>query len=113
MPKITKKQALALAKQFDINLETVGIQEWQYGLNVELEHGSKLGPLTNVTKDDLQMTAKIVIAHLMEDVDYYKYLKIMETELEKTLSRGDLFKSEPKQRNKIGSIRVNSFKTHK
>ena len=77
--KITKKQATSLAKKLDINLDTVKIDEWTYGLNVELEHGKKFGAVTNITNNKLMMTAKIVIAHLLEFPDYYKRLKKMES----------------------------------
>lgn len=76
--KITKKQASALAKKLDINLNTINLDEWVYGLNVELEHGKKFGAITNITNNSLILTARIVIAHLLEFPDYYKRLKIME-----------------------------------
>ena len=37
---------------------------------------------TNVTKNALDKTAKIAIAHLIEDPRYYKYLKKMEEKRE-------------------------------
>ena len=40
------------------------------GMNVELEHGL-INPKTNVTDDDLIMTAKIALAHLDEFPNYY------------------------------------------
>ena len=40
------------------------------GINVELEHGT-INPNTNVTNDDLIMTAKIALAHLNEFPNYY------------------------------------------
>ena len=40
------------------------------GMNVELEHGL-IDPKTNVTDDDLIMTAKIALAHLNEFPNYY------------------------------------------
>ena len=40
------------------------------GINIELEHGT-VDPLTNVTDDDLIMTAKIALAHLNEFENYY------------------------------------------
>lgn len=76
--KITKNKALILASIFGINLEVVPVKEWIFGLNVELEHGKKLGVITNISGDNLLMTAQIVIAHLIEDPRYYKFLKRME-----------------------------------
>ncbi len=80
--KVTLKQAKDLAKLFDINLKKVPIEEWKYGLNVELEHGKKFGKITNVTNDNLILTAKIVIAHLTEYPDYYKRLSKLEAKAE-------------------------------
>lgn len=75
--KVTIKQAKELAKKFNINLKVVPLKYWQIGLNTELEHGTKL-PLSNITNNDLILTAKIVIAHLSEYPDYYQRLEIME-----------------------------------
>ena len=47
------------------------------GMDVELEHGS-VSPPTNVTNNDAVMTAKIALAHLNEDADYYQDLAQME-----------------------------------
>lgn len=44
------------------------------GLYVELEHGKKYKQ-TNVTNDGLIKTAKIALAHLLEDPDYYTKLE--------------------------------------
>ena len=53
------------------------MKEFMMGLNVELEHGT-ISPATNVTNDDLIMTAKIVLAHLNELPNYYTLLEEME-----------------------------------
>jgi hypothetical protein len=76
---IGKKLAQDLAKQFHIDLHIIPLDVFQYGLNVELEHGSKFGTLSNITNDDLLTTTRIVIAHLLEYPDYYQRLKKMET----------------------------------
>ncbi len=81
--KITKTQAKQQAKKFKINLDYVPFDEWHYGLNVELEHGKKFGVITNITNDNLDMTTKIVIAHLTEFPDYYKRLLKLETSADK------------------------------
>ncbi len=60
----------------------IDIDTFQYALNVELEHGKRFGKLTNVTNDDLTMTTKIVLAHLLEFPDYYTRLKRMEAKAE-------------------------------
>lgn len=81
--KINKTIANKLAKKFKLNLNTIPIDDWVFGLNVELEHGNKISHLTNITKNNLDMTAKIAIAHLIEDPRYYYYLKMMETKRDK------------------------------
>ena len=81
--KITKSQAIKLAKKYKINLDVIDINEWHYGLNVELEHGTKFGTFTNITNNNLSITAKIVIAHLTEFPDYYKRLLKLETQADK------------------------------
>lgn len=80
--KVTKSIARDIAKKIKLNTEVVDIDTFQYALNVELEHGSKLGNLTNVTKDNLNMTTKIVLAHLLEFPDYYTRLKKLEDKAE-------------------------------
>lgn len=80
---INKKTALSLAKKVNLNLDVVGLDQWIEGLNTELEHGSKLGELTNVTHNNNIITAMIALAHLMEDPKYYIRLKKMEDESKK------------------------------
>jgi hypothetical protein len=50
-------------------------------MDVELEHGTQ-DPDTNVTDDDVLITAKIARAHLNEFPDYYTRLAAMESEAE-------------------------------
>jgi hypothetical protein len=50
-------------------------------MDVELEHGTQ-NPETNVTDDDVVVTAKIARAHLNEFPDYYTRLAAMESEAE-------------------------------
>lgn len=75
---ITSKQAINLARKFNIDLNIVPIDQLIDGLNIELEHGTKFGPLTNITNDNLDKTMRIVLAHIIEDPEYYKYLKPLE-----------------------------------
>lgn len=81
--KISKQLAEELGEKYNINFNVVKFDEWHYGLNVELEHGTKLGSLTNITNNDPDMTTKIVIAHLLEGSDYYRRLYKMEEQMEK------------------------------
>ena len=56
-------------------------EQFRMGMDVELEHGTR-DPQTNVTGDDVIMTAKIARAHLNEFPDYYTRLAKMEAEAE-------------------------------
>lgn len=85
--KVSKSTARDIAKKIKLNTEVIDIDTFQYALNVELEHGSKLGKLTNVTNDNLLMTTKIVLAHLLEFPDYYKRLKKLEDKAEEYWSK--------------------------
>jgi hypothetical protein len=57
------------------------LEQFRMGMDVELEHGTR-DPQTNVTDDDLIMSAKIARAHLNEFPDYYTRLAKMEAEAE-------------------------------
>ena len=57
------------------------LEQFRMGMDVELEHGAR-DPQTNVTDDDVIMTAKIARAHLNEFHDYYTRLAKMEAEAE-------------------------------
>ena len=56
-----------------------GVEQFQAGLEVELEHGAR-DPQTNVSDDDALITGKIALAHLKEFPDYYTRLTAMEKE---------------------------------
>ena len=62
-----------------INWSEVDLEQFRMGLEVELEHGVR-NVVTNVTNDDLVLTGKIALAHLMELPDYYTRLMRMEEE---------------------------------
>ena len=62
-----------------ITWQQFDVEQFQVGLNVEMEHGSH-DPETNVTNDDPLLTGKIAWAHLKEFPDYYTRLKVMEDE---------------------------------
>ena len=62
--------AIKIAKKLGIMFDKFSVNDFLTGLNIELEHG-KVNPFTNVTNDDLEMTAKIALAHLNEHSDYY------------------------------------------
>ncbi len=64
------KDAVDVANELGIEFKNFSIKDLLTGLNIELEHGTR-NPITNITNDDLIMTAKIALAHLMEYPDYY------------------------------------------
>ena len=62
--------ALYVASVLNIKFDKFSKEEFLEGLNIESEHGS-INKETNVTNDDLIMTAKIALAHLNEFPNYY------------------------------------------
>lgn len=81
MKKINKDDAKLIGDQLGIDWKEVDLNEFTDGITVELEHG-KRWPETNVTDDDINLTAKIAWAHLKEFPDYYTRLEKMEKEAE-------------------------------
>ena len=63
------------------NSSPFDVEQFRMGMDVELEHGTQ-DPQTNVTDDDIIVTAKIARAHLNEFPDYYSRLSVMEAEAE-------------------------------
>ena len=57
------------------------VEQFRMGMDVELEHGTH-DLETNVTDDDVDVTAKIARAHLNEFPDYYSRLAVMEADAE-------------------------------
>ena len=77
--------------------------QFRMGMDIELEHGTR-DPETNVTDDDVTMTAKIARAHLNEFPDYYTRLAKMEAEAEgrrtgprRASERADIAAIEPRR----------------
>jgi len=62
--------AIYIANKLGIKFDKFSIQDFLTGLNIELEHGT-INPITNVTNDNLETTAKIALAHLNKFNDYY------------------------------------------
>ena len=79
--KFTTEEARWIGEQIGIDWKVYDIEQFKMGLEVELEHGI-VNPVTNVTNDDLTMTAKIALAHLNEIPDYYTRLQKMEDDAE-------------------------------
>lgn len=86
---INKDDALYIGKKLGLDFKDFSLEDFLVGLNIELEHGT-ISPKTNVTNDDLEMTAKIALAHLNEFNDYYNNdygLPALEKNLESKKSR--------------------------
>ena len=64
------KDAFEVAEILDIKFDKFPPEDLLRGLNIELEHGL-INKSTNVTNDDLLLTAKIALAHLKEFPNYY------------------------------------------
>lgn len=67
---INKDMSLYAANMLGIDFSLFSLDDFNRGMNIELEHGN-INPLTNVTNDDLITTAKIALAHLNEFPNYY------------------------------------------
>jgi DNA-directed RNA polymerase alpha subunit len=79
----TASQAHEVGEQIGIDwtASSFDVEQLRMGMDVELEHGTQ-DPETNVTDDDMNVTAKIARAHLNEFPDYYSRLAVMEAEAE-------------------------------
>ena len=77
----TTSEARQIGEKLGIDWSKFDIEQYQMGLNVELEHGV-VDLHTNVTNDDPLITGKIALAHLNELPDYYIRLDKMEKEAE-------------------------------
>jgi len=81
--RFTLNQARAAGERIGIDWDAspFDLEQFRKGMDIELEHGTR-DPETNVTDDDVTMTAKIARAHLNEFPDYYTRLAKMEAEAE-------------------------------
>ena len=79
----TIEQARTAGEQIGMDWATsrFDVEQLRMGMDVELEHGTQ-DLETNVTDDDVLVTAKIARAHLNEFPDYYSRLAVMESEAE-------------------------------
>ena len=75
--QLTPERVKFLGNLLNVNWQKVDINEFAQGLWTELEHGLLI-PRLNVTNDNLVQTAKVALAHLVEDPQYYTKLKTIE-----------------------------------
>ena len=64
------QDALYAASILEVKFNKFSPEEFLEGINIELEHGT-INPKTNVTNNNLIVTAKIALAHLNEFPNYY------------------------------------------
>jgi hypothetical protein len=83
--KVSREEATIILNQLDAEGLKIDIDQFIAGLEVELEHGTVFKSF-NVTCNHPLLTGKIVLAHFMENLDYYRRLEVMELE-------GDVFKA--------------------
>ncbi len=83
--RVTAEEARIIQQAVGSEAEQISTQEFQMGLEVELEHGTQF-PDANVTNNHPLLTGMIVLAHLKEMLDYYQRLEVAELE-------GDMLKA--------------------
>ena len=83
--EVELKEAAIIREIVGAEALEVSVEEFQRGLEIELEHGIEFSD-ANVTNNHPLLTGKIVLAHLKEMLDYYTRLEVAELE-------GDLLKA--------------------
>jgi hypothetical protein len=83
--KVLPGEAKIILSKVNTDKMKIDLEDFRQGLEVELEHGTRFKD-ANVTNNHPLLTGKIVIAHMKESLDYYKYLEVAEIE-------GDLLKA--------------------
>ena len=84
-PVVLPDEAAVLQKEVGAEALQISVDEFRKGLEVELEHGL-FYPDSNVTNNHPVLTARIVLAHLKEMLDYYARLEVAELQ-------GDMLKA--------------------
>jgi APA family basic amino acid/polyamine antiporter len=79
--RVTSQESSAVLEALHVDLAAVpwDLEQFRMGMESELGHG-RVDPDTNVTDDDLVVTGKIALAHLVEIPDYYTRLAAMEAQ---------------------------------
>lgn len=76
---VNTEEAAVILKALDVKNMDIPLDVFRVGLEVELEHGTMYED-ANVTNNHPLLTAKIVLAHLHESMDYYARLDVAEIE---------------------------------
>jgi hypothetical protein len=95
--KVTPEEAGVILQEVNTEDMPIPLDDFVTGLEVELEHGTRFKD-ANVTNNHPILTAKIVLAHLKETMDYYQRLDVAELEgdLLKAMAAKDLNKAAAK-----------------
>jgi hypothetical protein len=83
--RVLPREAKIILSEVNTQKMNIDLEDFRQGIEVELEHGIRFKD-ANVTNNHPLLTGKIVIAHMKESLDYYKYLEVAEIE-------GDLLKA--------------------
>ncbi len=97
--EVLPEEAEKLLELVNVENMPIRLEDFRVGLEVELEHGTRF-PDANVTNNHPILTAKIVLAHLKETLDYYQRLEVAELEgdLLKYMQAGNFAKAAEKYR---------------
>jgi APA family basic amino acid/polyamine antiporter len=79
--RVSVEEATSVLQALHVDPAAVSwdVEQFRLGMESELAHG-RADPDTNVTDDDLVLTGKIALAHLVEIPDYYTRLAAMEAQ---------------------------------
>lgn len=78
-PSHSRAYAEEVGDKLGIDFKKISLHEFRIGLDVEMEHGT-INKETNITDNNILLTAKIAWVHLIEIPDYYTRLVKMERE---------------------------------
>lgn len=113
IPQITVNEARKILQHVNTDKMIIPLEDFKIGLEVELEHGLMFKQY-NVTNNHPILTGKIVMAHFMEMLDYYKRLDVAEIEgdLLKAVVAKNMIKIQ-KYARKLAQARIDLVKTEK
>lgn len=113
IPQITMNEARKILQYVNTDKMKIPLEDFKIGLEVELEHGLMFKQY-NVTNNHPILTGKIVMAHFMEMLDYYKRLDVAEIEgdLLKAVVAKNMIKIQ-KYARKLAQARIDLVKTEK
>src|SRR4030042_205748 len=88
--KVQPKEAKTLLELVNTKKMVIDPEQFRIGLEVELEHGIRFKD-ANVTNNHPVITGMIVLAHMKESLEYYRFLEVAELEgdLLKPVAAGD------------------------